>query len=206
MTNFTNFCLSRFFRFIGRRFFATQVTDAIRIIQLQKFSHRKYAALELGELILALVMAEDRRFFQHCGVDLRGIFRAVVVYISKRSVQGASTITQQLVRVVINDYRFSFQRKLKEICIAVEVDSIISKKTQAELYLMLGYYGWRMNGLASARERLTISFPCTTEEAAQIVARLKYPEPERSSTTQTKKINGRAAHICNLIGAHRHEK
>lgn len=177
---------------------------AIKKIKAQSPAARNYSSFDLDKLVIALVVAEDRRFFRHYGVDFRGIARAALAYASKRKVQGASTITQQLVRVIVNDYRFSFQRKLKEICIAVEVDRIISKRSQAELYLLLGYYGWRMNGLSAATERLHISFPCSTEQAAQIIARLKYPETEHFSARQSNKINGRASHICNLIKEYRH--
>ena len=204
MISLTNSCLSQFFRFVGRRFFAKQTAATVKAIQVRSLGSKRYLSADLNELVVALVVAEDRRFFNHCGVDFRGIVRAALAYILKRNIQGASTITQQLVRVVVNDYRFSFQRKLKEMCIAAEVDSIIDKRSQAELYLLLGYYGWRMNGLTAAKERLSISFPCSTAQAVQLVARLKYPEPKYFSVNQTKKIDRRAAHILNLISEHPH--
>lgn len=204
MIPLVNSCVSQFFRLVGRRFFSKQTATTIKVIQARRLDPKRYLSAHLNDLVIALVAAEDRRFFNHCGVDFRGIVRAAFAYILKRNIQGASTITQQLVRVVVNDYRFSFQRKLKEICIAAEVDSIIDKRSQAELYLLIGYYGWRMNGLTAAKERLSISFPCSTAQAAQLVARLKYPEPKNFSINQTKKIDCRAAHILNLINENPH--
>ena len=195
--------LSYLFRFVGRRFYAAQIETATKQVEARTTLLQIYSSIDFNELVIALVVAEDRRFFRHFGVDYYGIARAIFAYTTKRQVQGASTITQQLVRVIVNDYRFSFQRKLKEICIAVEIDRILDKESQARLYLLLGYYGWRMNGLTAAMTRLCISFPCSTEQAAQIIARLKYPEPEHSSVHQSNRIDRRASHLCNLIQEYR---
>lgn len=147
----------------------------------------------------ALIAGEDRRFMSHWGVDAKGLLRALVVYIGRREVQGASTITQQLVRVVIHDYRRSLPRKAKELSIACAVDRQFKKPDQAELYLLLGYYGWRMNGLHQALSRLKFTLPLDPGQAAQLVARLRYPEPATASRNQLSRIEGRATYIARLL-------
>lgn len=147
----------------------------------------------------ALIAGEDRRFMNHRGVDTKGLVRALGVYVSRREVQGASTITQQLVRVVTHDYRRSLQRKAKELCIACAVDRRFAKRDQAELYLLLGYYGWRMNGLRQALGRLKFALPLNQDQAALLVARLRYPEPTTASPNQLSRIERRASYIASQM-------
>lgn len=113
--------------------------------------------------------------------------------------QGASTITQQLVRVVTGDFRKSIPRKLKELCLATWIDSKIPKQAQAIAYLYAAYYGWKMNGLDQAMKRLNIRFPCTPCDSAAIIARLKYPEPQHPSLKRAQKILIRKKHILHLM-------
>lgn len=147
----------------------------------------------------ALIAGEDRRFMNHFGVDTKGLLRALGVYFTRREVQGASTITQQLVRVVTHDYRRSLQRKAKELSIACAVDRRYAKSDQAELYLLLGYYGWRMNGLRQALGRLKFVLPLDRGQATHLVARLRYPEPATASHSQLSRIEGRATYIASQM-------
>lgn len=151
--------------------------------------------LEFRQAVDALVVGEDRRFFAHFGVDTKGLARALAVYLARREVQGASTITQQLVRVVTCDYRRSVRRKLKELSLASAASDRIEKVDQAELYLTLAYYGWRMNGLQQALVRLQCSLPLTQTQASELIARLRYPEPANASPLLLVKIRRRAAYI-----------
>lgn len=150
---------------------------------------------DMSMLIQALVIAEDRRFFSHQGIDTRGLIRAIYLYLKSRKIQGASTITQQLVRVITHDYRRSFRRKAKEMCLACAIDSKVSKETQAELYLRIAYYGWRMTGCLQAKRHLGYTSPLTAAAAASIVARLRYPEPNHPSSAQMARIRQRARYI-----------
>jgi len=82
-------------------------------------------------VVQAFVAAEDWRFFTHYGVSLRGIVRSVLVNMYHgRRVQGASTITQQLVKLLFLEQQKTFERKLKEQLYALLVEqqfTIISK-------------------------------------------------------------------------------
>lgn len=150
---------------------------------------------DLGFLPSALVACEDIRFFEHRGADLYSIVRASIRLAQGRSVEGASTITQQLVRVYTNDYRLSIHRKIREILLATLVDIHFSKQDQIRLYLHRAYFGWRMNGLTQAASRLEYPSPYSIEHAAEIAARLKYPEPEFLSPQRKRQISYRAAFI-----------
>jgi penicillin-binding protein 1A len=98
-------------------------------------------------LVQAALITEDRRFFEHGGVDLRRIVGAAVANLRRgRVVQGGSTITQQFVRGAFLDRSRTFGRKLREAWLARRLESKYSKQAilQAylnQVYLGQGYYG-----------------------------------------------------------------
>jgi penicillin-binding protein 1A len=100
----------------------------------------------------ATIAIEDRRFYSHSGVDFEGIVRAAWADLrARKAVQGASTITQQLVR---NLYPISrertFRRKLTEACLALRLDRARSKTWIFREYLNVVYYGNRAYGVQAA--------------------------------------------------------
>lgn len=99
----------------------------------------------------AFIAAEDRRFYQHDGVDLPGIARAVVRNVTERSVQeGASTITQQLARTVFLSQDRTLIRKLKEALLAGKLERQLSKQQILTEYLNVVYLGSSAYGVADA--------------------------------------------------------
>jgi len=153
-----------------------------------------------GMLSVALVACEDNRFLEHRGIDFYSIVRACVRFSSRHSIEGASTITQQLVRVYTKDYQFNLQRKLREVLLATLVDSHFSKEDQISLYLARAYFGWRMSGLKQVSDRLGYCPPYSAHQAAEIVSRLKYPEPRITGTKRSHQIANRVQHVLSLIG------
>ncbi len=106
-------------------------------------------------LITAVVAAEDARFYQHTGVDYKGIIRAMVInYRSGKARQGASTLTQQLARNTFpedlppNDR--SYKRKLLEMFVAREIERHCDKKKIVELYLNRVFFGSGFYGAEAA--------------------------------------------------------
>lgn len=96
----------------------------------------------------AFIVTEDKKFYSHNGIDAGGIVRAVWVQIQNKGEisQGASTITQQLARNVFLNMDKTYERKIKEIFIALELEKKYSKKQIFEFYLnninfSNGYYG-----------------------------------------------------------------
>jgi membrane peptidoglycan carboxypeptidase len=151
-------------------------------------------------LIGAVIVAEDHRHLKHRGIDIVALCRALWVCLTKRSLQGGSTIEQQLTRTIIGRYERTFARKLRELILATTLESIIPKKDIASLYLYVAYFGARMNGINEALNRLKFSNTnITSRQAASIVARLKYPEPTVTSILRERQIQIRTDHILSLI-------
>lgn len=94
--------------------------------------------------IASIVLIEDERFFQHRGIDLRGIARAAVADLKAlKMVQGGSTLTQQLVKNYLLSSERSIQRKIKEALIAISIERRHSKHEILEAYVNEIYLGQR---------------------------------------------------------------
>jgi penicillin-binding protein 1A len=98
----------------------------------------------------AVLAVEDARFYEHSGVDPKGMARAALAMITGGMRQGASTITQQLVRTMLLTREFTAERKAKEIALAFKVEQALSKDRILEIYLNEIYLGQRAYGFASA--------------------------------------------------------
>src|SRR5436190_8542702 len=93
-------------------------------------------------LVQAITSAEDKRFFQHAGIDPLGIIRAAYVDLKKgRKEQGASTLTQNLARAFWLDNVKSWKRKFAEVIITIELEQKLSKKEIFEDYCNQMYLG-----------------------------------------------------------------
>ena len=101
----------------------------------------------------ATIAIEDRRFFEHGGIDLEGIARAAVADIrAGEIVEGGSTITQQLVRNLYISNEKTVQRKVKEACLATKLDRAWSKQRILTTYLNQVYYGNHAYGIEAAAQ------------------------------------------------------
>jgi penicillin-binding protein 1C len=99
----------------------------------------------------AAVAVEDKNFYQHSGIDWKGLVRAVVVNTFKgRRIQGTSTLTQQFVRNAILTTERSYVRKLKEILLSLQMERVFTKDQILQLYLNEIPYGSTMYGIESA--------------------------------------------------------
>ncbi|MEM1168304.1 MAG: penicillin-binding protein 1A [Cyanobacteria bacterium P01_H01_bin.35] len=102
-------------------------------------------------LVQAFIAIEDRRFYEHRGVDYRGIIRAFTYNLIARDViQGGSTITQQLARMVFLDMEQTIWRKLREAMLAWKMEKELSKEEILELYLNIVYLGSGAYGVTDA--------------------------------------------------------
>jgi penicillin-binding protein 1A len=99
----------------------------------------------------ALVATEDRKFYKHSGVDLKGITRAIIKDIKAGEfVEGASTITQQLSKTLFLTPRKTLVRKIKEAILAFQLERRYTKDEILELYLNQVYFGSGAYGVESA--------------------------------------------------------
>lgn len=149
-----------------------------------------------------LISGEDHRFFRHSGFDIRAILRAAYRTLIGHP-EGGSTIAQQLVRIATGRFERSSRRKFREILLAVRITREFSRSHLPAIYLVVAYYGWRMNGLQQAYRRLEYCPEnLSAAQAAGLIARLKYPEPRRSPTRREQQIAQRITHIVKLHRAH----
>lgn len=104
-------------------------------------------------LINAVIAVEDARFFEHPGLDIIGILRAVWTNLRRGGkVEGASTITQQLARSLFLSPERTYDRKLKELILAYKMELILSKEQILELYLNQIYFGQGAYGVGAAAQ------------------------------------------------------
>lgn len=130
------------------------------------------------DLINAFVAVEDKRFFSHKGVDVKRMFGAMLANVKSGSVkQGASTITQQLIKNTHLTSEKSIERKLKEIKLAIMLEKKLSKEEILERYLNVIYFG---NGIYGIKDAGRSFFgkklnELTTDECAVIAGVVKSP-------------------------------
>ena len=122
---------------------------------IQKLGPATREKIQPGQMPLlvkqAFIAAEDRRFYDHNGVDFWGIGRALVRNVRQGAVrEGASTITQQLARTVFLSQDRTITRKLKEAALAYKLERQLSKEQILEQYLNYVYLGASAYGLADA--------------------------------------------------------
>ena len=99
----------------------------------------------------AIVSIEDKKFYQHSGIDIKAILRAVRAMIENGEVtQGGSTITQQLARNIFLTQDKTWQRKVEEMFIATELEKKYSKTQILEFYLNNIYFGNGYYGIQAA--------------------------------------------------------
>ncbi len=104
-------------------------------------------------LIDAFLAIEDRRFYQHYGIDLRGLSRAVWVnYQEGRLAQGGSTLTQQLAKNLFLTPERTFERKIQEMLLAMWLEANLSKNEILTLYLNRIYLGAGTYGVEAAAQ------------------------------------------------------
>jgi penicillin-binding protein 1A len=103
------------------------------------------------QLTQAVVAAEDNRFYQHHGIDLYGMFRAALKNWRAGHIrQGASTVTQQLARNTFSLHERTYDRKITEIFLALEIEKRFSKSQIMNLYLNRVYFGSGFYGAQAA--------------------------------------------------------
>ena len=148
---------------------------------IQGEEDRKYVALAQTSknLQMAVVAIEDGRFFQHFGFDPIRIGGAILRYIKNpNAAQGASTITQQLVKLTLLSPERTLNRKVKELFMAIALESHYSKAQILEFYLNKVYLGHRNYGVENASLNYfhKNSKDLTLAESAFIAGLIKKPE------------------------------
>jgi membrane peptidoglycan carboxypeptidase len=103
------------------------------------------------QLSEALIAIEDERFYQHSGIDTQGLVRAVLTDIYRhRAMQGGSTLSQQLIKVVYMDNNDDGWRKPEDLLLTLKLEARFNKHTILENYFNAVYYGHGAYGIAEA--------------------------------------------------------
>ncbi|HXW86567.1 MAG TPA: biosynthetic peptidoglycan transglycosylase, partial [Candidatus Bathyarchaeia archaeon] len=129
-------------------------------------------------VIDAFLTAEDRTFFHHCGLSFRGIARSIAVnlYHGKR-LQGASTITQQLVKLLFLHGKKTFSRKVQEQGYALLLEWYYTKEQILQTYLNRVYFGCGIYGVEAASQRFWAKSvtDLTLDQAATLAGIVRSP-------------------------------
>lgn len=152
----------------------------------------------------AFIAIEDRRFYEHHGVDPMGIGRALVANVLHRGVsQGGSTLTQQLAKNLFLTQERTYTRKLQELVLALWLERKFSKDQILELYLNRIYFGAGAYGIEAAAQRYfgKPAKQVTLAEAAMLAGLVKSP----SRLAPTRNPDGaerRAQLVLNAMASH----
>jgi penicillin-binding protein 1A len=127
-------------------------SDGTKLLQLGSDTSETLKLWQFPDkLKQAFIAIEDRRFYEHDGVDYKGVTRAIISNINTRGIsEGASSITQQVARMVYLDQDKNVWRKLKEVRLAQKIEKELGKDQILERYLNLVYLGEGTYGVADA--------------------------------------------------------
>ncbi len=152
-------------------------------------------------LVNAIVATEDRRFYWHFGVDLQGTARALLTNLrAGETVQGGSSITQQVAKLVFFDNARTLERKVKEIPAALALEWKFSKNEILSIYLNRAYLGAGTTGFEAASERYfgKSAADVTPAEAAMLAGLLRAPS-RFAPTNDLARAQERAGTIIGLM-------
>lgn len=164
--------------------------------------HRRYISIDEipPHVQNAIVAAEDKNFYEHFGFDVFATGKAFIDGVTKGGrFRGASTITQQTVKNLLNDWEMSFTRKIREAIRAIQLEKIYDKKQILEFYLNQFHVAGNGNGIGIAaryyfdKEVRDISLV----EAAFIAGSVKGPSKYNPFIKYTKKSKERARFFAN---------
>ena len=124
---------------------------------IAEFGEKRRAPITIEQIptiqLQAFLAAEDARFYEHFGVDIKGLTRAAIELVSTGSIQsGGSTITMQVAKNYFLSRERTFIRKFNEILLALQIERELDKNRILELYLNKIYLGNRAYGIAAASQ------------------------------------------------------
>jgi penicillin-binding protein 1A len=125
-------------------------------VQLGEFGEERRSFTPIGQMPQvmkdAVLAAEDARFYQHGGIDWRGMARAALANLRDARSQGGSSITMQVARNFYLSTEKTLTRKVYEVLLALKIESLLNKDQILELYMNQIFLGQRANGFTAAAE------------------------------------------------------
>ena len=154
------------------------------------------------ELIVCLLSTEDRRFFNHWGVNILSGFRSLYVNLTNFAiVEGSSTLTMQLAKNLYFGLERTWARKIKETLTTIQIERTYSKKEIIEMYLNIMFFGSNSYGAQAASKRYFSKDveELTIEECALLVGVLKAQTRYNPLKNPDRAINRRNEVLGNLV-------
>ncbi len=148
----------------------------------------------------AVVAAEDRRFYEHSGFDIKGFSRALWTNLTSGASQGGSTITQQYAKNAYLTQDKTFIRKFKELVLSFKLEATLSKEEILERYLNTIYFGRGAYGVETAAEAYfgVSASELTLEQSAVLAAIINAPG-RFNPDTNMENLENRYAYVLNAM-------
>lgn len=149
----------------------------------------------------AVVAAEDKEFYKHGGFSVGGFVRAAINNVQGKSTQGGSTITQQFVKNSLLTQERSYERKLKELILSIELERSYSKDTILNAYLNEIPFGSVYYGAEAAAKGYfnKSAKDLTIDESAMLAAIIPKPTYYLPTGSHTKELIARQKNIINMM-------
>lgn len=185
------------------RFASTTIVDRHGVVlyePLAKTGTRGERVTSLPDnIVRATIAAEDRRFYRHFGIDSVAIVRAIVHDIRARSfVEGGSTITQQVAKLLLQSPDRSILEKGRETILALRLEHRYSKPEILAMYLTLAPYGNRITGITRASRTY---FGCDAQQLTVGQAAYLAGLPQRPNAVRTKYAESRRKYVLAAMHA-----
>ncbi len=155
-------------------------------------------------MIDALLATEDRRFFDHFGVDFQAVIRAAYTNIRHGGIrQGGSTLTQQLAKNLFLSADRNFERKVQELLLSFWLEASFSKEQILTIYLNRVYFGAGAYGVAAAAQKYFRKSPThlTLYESALLVGLLKAPSRYNPGVSPARAADRARQILMNMVDA-----
>jgi len=155
----------------------------------------------LSDLEILIILLEDRRFFQHRGVDMFSIAREIFKICTFQKFSGASTIDMQFVRMRTGYKDRTLRRKIYEMLLAYLLQARMGKIDILRAYLQEVFLGSGIYGIESGARVMfnKLSYELEREQASVIAAMMVYPRPLKPSLTWEARVKRRAAYALKLF-------
>ena len=155
---------------------------------------RDQRPIKLSEInptvVAAIIASEDQDFFKHYGFEPIRFGSALYNTVFKRNQQGASTITQQMIRSTLLDNKDSIERKVKEIMLSVQAERFFTKEEILTLYLNTAFWGGNLFGIRAAAQAYFGKDPLdlTTAQGLYLASLLPSPNSRYKQLNATRKF------------------
>jgi membrane peptidoglycan carboxypeptidase len=180
----------------ARAFLAKIQNDLKKIVQPIAWRYD-----DLEDLEILIILLEDRRFFQHRGIDFRSVLRELFMMCTFQKFGGASTIDMQYVRMRTGYYERTLPRKLYEMLLAYLLQKRMDKASILRAYMQEMYLGSHIYGVESCARVLfnKARYELERAEAAQIAAMMVYPRPLHPDAAWQRRVARRADYGLRLF-------